>query len=169
MALIGTEKKLADAITKALQNKAGADKATLKVKEASGDSTSDKTYPLSSGEQKPISYSTKPNPKTGAGVNGSGTGADAIAAIIADKIIDHILTNFELAAEKRWNKLETDYNMFLQTLMVGASAAVANPFDAAISAGIIAAVLAGGGPAREAITSATKAQEKAKARGGKLY
>lgn len=170
MALIGSEKKLVDDIIKALQSKVGPNKMSSKMDEADDNGNiKSKTSAISSGKGT-VSVSTLKNPKTGAGISvNNTTGAEAMAALIADRVINHILTNFELASKKRYDQLEMDYNNLLANLQIAAAAALPNPMTAAVGAGLQAAVIAGGGPARAAITTTLKMTEKAKARGGELY
>lgn len=169
MALIGTQKDLAKKIAGVLSNKSGADQAALKVAEVDILGTvKDKTYALSSGKGQ-VSCKTKKNPKTGAGIDGSDiTGAEAMAMIIADKIIDHILENFELAALPRLDKLEDDYNNLLVGLTTTAIAGAANPMTAPLAAALITAIGTCGGAARAGTTASKRSKEKAKAKGGEL-
>ena len=169
MALIGTQKDLAEKIAGVLSKKSGADQAALKVQEVDFLGTvKDKTYALSSGKGQ-VSCKTKKNPKTGAGVNGSDiTGAEAMAMIIADKIIDHILENFELAALPRLDKLEDDYNNLLIGLTTAGGAGIANPLTAPLGVALTAAVLTAGTPGRASVTALKRVKEKVKTKGGEL-
>jgi hypothetical protein len=170
MALIGTQQDLADAIGAAITAKAGGNKISMSIVESDGaGGTVNKTYALGGGEGV-CSAQTLPNPLTGAGISVSNvTGVEALAAVIADKVLDHIIENFELAAQARMDQLEMDYNNFLANLQIAAAAGLAVPFTAGLAAGMQAAIIAGQGPARAGITAGLKAKEKAKAKGGELY
>jgi len=169
MALIGTQKKLADDITKILKNKAGVNQCSMKMTEAdSSGNTKEKSYAMAGGEGTCTSKTMK-DIKTGGGINMSNvTGAEAMAAVIADQVISHILKNFELAALPRLDKLEDDYNNLLIGLTVAGTAGAAVPTTSGVGAALLAAAIQGGTTTRATKTISLRGKEKAKTKGGQL-
>ena len=165
MALQGTQQDLVDAIVGVLSSKQGMEycSTAMDVPDADGNISEVKT--ALAGQPGGIDFATAPNLlTTGTGVRGSATnGAEALATIIAEKTLNHIIENFELAAQARLDTLENDFNLFLTTLQIVAPTLTVNMFGAgaAQTAALTAAVMAGGGPARAAKTAALKAKELA--------
>ena len=171
MALKRSSGDLADAITSVLTAANGPESCKITIEEVDEDGNkSTKTYALGGGEGT-VSFSTLLDPKLNTqGLSGSNvTGVEALASIIADKVIVHICENFELAATKRYDTLENDFNTFLTTLTPAVAALQAVPFSGpAVAAAIFAASMSVGGPARSAKTAVLKGTETAQTLGGEV-
>ena len=171
MALKNSSGDLAEAITAVLTAANGPESCKITIEEVDEDGNkSTKTYALA-GEQGSISFSTLVDPKLNStGLNGNDvTGVEALASIIADKVLVHILENFELASAPRLDLLEDDFNKFLSILMPAMTALMAVPMSGpAVAGGVNAAALAVGGPGRTGVTAGLRAAEKAQTLGGEL-
>jgi hypothetical protein len=155
MALQGTQQELVDNILKAY--------LTMEVPDENGNLREVK-YPLV-GEAN-ISYSTKPNVNTGSsGVSGTDTTlAEALAAIVSEKTINHIIEKYEAAWQQRFEALETDFNSLLAGLLPVAVAMQPLGMPPGLGAvsgnALLAAVNSVKGPGRVASSELLKAQEK---------
>ncbi len=171
MALRKSSGDLADAITSVLKAANGPESCKITVEEVDDNGNkSTKTFALGGGDGT-ISFSTLPDPKLNTlGVSGNNvTGVEALASVIADKVLTHILENFELAAGPRYDALETDFNTFLTILTPVVAGLQVTPFSGpGVAAALFGASMAVGGPAREAKTATFKAQEKSITKGGEL-
>jgi len=171
MALKNSGSDLADAITSVLTAAQGPEKCAITIEEVDEDGNkSTKTYALGGGDGT-ISFSTLLNPKLySTGVNDNDvTGVEALASIIADKVIVHLMENFELAATKRYDQLETDFNTFLTVATPIMLALASVPMSGnAVAGGLAAAMTSVGGPARGAKTAIMKSTEKIQTMGGEL-
>jgi len=171
MALKDTGGDLADAITAVLTAAQGPEKCSISIDEVDEDGNmSTKTYALGGGEGT-IDFSTLMSPLLySTGVSDSGvTGVEALASVIADKVIVHIMENFELAAAPRYDQLETDFNMLVQLLGTTLIPLSATPMSGpGVAAAVMAAAMSVGGPARAGITGALKGAEMAQTMGGEL-
>jgi len=171
MALKDSGSDLADAITAVLTAAQGPEKCSISIEEVDEDGNkSTKTYALGGGEGT-ISFSTLMSPKlysTGAS-DSDVTGVEALAAIIADKVIVHIMENFELASGPRLDKLEDDFNMMVQLLGTTLIPLSATPMSGpGVAAAVMAAAMSVGGPARTATTMLQRTTEKLQTMGGEL-
>lgn len=171
MALKNSSKDLADAITSVLTAAQGPESCKITIEQVDDNGNkSTKTFALGGGDGT-VSFSTLMNPKLyTSGVRGNNvTGVEALASIIADKVIVHIMENFELAATQRYDMLEQDFNTFIQILATAMIPLSATPMDGpAVAAAILAAANVVGGAGRTGKTAGLKAKEKVQTMGGEL-
>jgi hypothetical protein len=169
MPLQGTSNDLADSIMEILSNNSGPNHAKISVDQSDSEGNPFKSNVALAGNTDIVSYRTLPNPLGySEGVSGRGSGVEAMASVISDKVLEHIITNFELASQARLDTLEDDYNKFLAGMIAVSSGLSIFPLTAGAGAALIAATMSGGTPARTAITTALRVAEKGRSKGSEI-